>query len=318
MSAATSSSGRIAIFGWLAFLCLRTRLFLAPTWFDGTLEHNHVLLLAGQYTNNEQSRPLQYLLPEALHAALGLSVPHAYAVTHFALLWLALGAFYRAARRWNGEAGALACVALLAAALPFSYTDNLQESAPGLLLCVALGVWAVAEQRGGALAAVVGLGALNNESVLALPALWALARGLERGRAGWGRAIGEAALIGLPGLLVQGVLRAFTRGRPHLTDPYQLANNLADLRGSLGTHPADWFVAEALHPLFLLGPLFALALRGWRGRPLVQRALVCWAPLYILPNLITGIVSELRLFMPVVLVLLPVATWTPATEGRSS
>lgn len=316
---------RALFLGWLAFLCVRTRLFLAPTWFDGTLEYNHELLLRGQYFNNEQSRPLQYLLPELLRRVAGLSVPHCYAVVHFLLLWASLTVMERLGRRLcagdeggadeGGEHGML-CAAILAVVLPFSYVDHLQESSGGLLLTVLLGMLATLARRRGALMGVVGLGALNNESVLALPALWALARGLEEEPRRWPIRGLEALMIGLPGLLVQGSIRALTRDNAHLTEPWQLQQNLARIGAALPSHPADWFVAEDLHLFFLLGPLLALSLRGWSRRPALLRAAVLWAPLYVLPNLITGIVGELRLFVPVAATLLPAALWGRRAQGR--
>src|ERR1051325_9541384 len=58
----------------LSFVCLTGKLSTTPAWFDGTLERNHHLLLHWSYTNNEQSRLLQFLVPEAFHRVLGLSV----------------------------------------------------------------------------------------------------------------------------------------------------------------------------------------------------------------------------------------------------
>jgi hypothetical protein len=47
------------IFAGLSFLNLRMKLVVTPAFFDGTLEHNHHLLTAFDYSNNEQSRLLR-------------------------------------------------------------------------------------------------------------------------------------------------------------------------------------------------------------------------------------------------------------------
>src|SRR5262245_64222774 len=49
-------------------------------WFNGRLDENHQKLLAFEYTNNEQSRLLQFLIPESFVRFFGLSVQHAYMV----------------------------------------------------------------------------------------------------------------------------------------------------------------------------------------------------------------------------------------------
>src|SRR3954469_23408974 len=79
----------LPVYFFLALINLTAKLNVSPTWFDGTLERNHYLLLAFNYTNNEQSRLFQFLIPEALIRLLGLTVEHAYLVQRWIFVWVA-------------------------------------------------------------------------------------------------------------------------------------------------------------------------------------------------------------------------------------
>ncbi len=63
-----------SVYFFVALIELQAKLSVTRAWFDGTLDGNHRLLLAFQYTNNEQSRLLQFYIPEAFVRLLGLSV----------------------------------------------------------------------------------------------------------------------------------------------------------------------------------------------------------------------------------------------------
>src|SRR5262249_37951314 len=104
----------------LSFLLLRSKINATPAWLDGTLQHNHLALLAFRYTNNEQSRLLQFSIPEALVRVFGLSIPHAYLVQRFVFIALSFALFHLYLRRWFSQPLAFAAVALLAAIVPFS------------------------------------------------------------------------------------------------------------------------------------------------------------------------------------------------------
>ena len=67
-----------AVTFFLALIALADKLKASPTYFDGTLEQNHQRLPAFQFTNNEQSRLLQFAVPELFVRLFGLTVPHAY------------------------------------------------------------------------------------------------------------------------------------------------------------------------------------------------------------------------------------------------
>ena len=78
----------------LSLINLRVKLLLTPAWHSGTLEQNHQLLLSFSYTNNEQSRLLQFYVPEFLVRLFPLSVPNAYLVQRWGFTFLAFCCFH--------------------------------------------------------------------------------------------------------------------------------------------------------------------------------------------------------------------------------
>ena len=153
----------------LALIGLRAKLIVTPSWFDGTLERNHQLLLQYQYTNNEQSRLLQFYVPELFHRLFALSLQHAYVLQRWLFVFLALLSFHLYMRKWFDAGWTMAGVVLLAAVMPLGYANDLQESYPLLLLTFVLALWCVREGKLARLLAVYAVGGLNNETMLILP-----------------------------------------------------------------------------------------------------------------------------------------------------
>src|SRR5258708_3837793 len=118
----------------LALINLRLKLYLTPTWFDGTLARNHALLLQFNYTNNEQSRLLQFWIPEALHQVFSLTDEQSYELQRWVFVFLTFVCFHFYLRKWFNLSQSFSAVLFLAAVMPLSYVDDLQESAPLLFL----------------------------------------------------------------------------------------------------------------------------------------------------------------------------------------
>ena len=61
-------------FSWiylgLAFVNLRVKLFVTTAWYNGSLSDMHQRLLAFDFFNHEQSRLLQFWIPELFHQLL--------------------------------------------------------------------------------------------------------------------------------------------------------------------------------------------------------------------------------------------------------
>src|SRR6266850_7022609 len=136
-------SGELLKFGsayfFVALIELQAKLSVTRAWFDGTLVDIHGRLLAFQWMNNEQSRLLQFYIPEAFRRLLGLSVIHAYILQRWLFVFLAFLCFHAYLRKWFDARLAFAGVMTLAAIMPLSYFNDLQESSALLLLTFLLG-----------------------------------------------------------------------------------------------------------------------------------------------------------------------------------
>ena len=294
------------VYVFLALINLQLRLSLAPFWFDGRLIANHQRLLAFQYANNEQSRLLQFYIPEALHR-LGLSDVHAYILQRWLFILLAFICFHFYLRKWFSTKLAFAGVIFLAAIMPLAYFNELQESTPLLLVTFLVGLWAIREHRNGWYVAVMALGPANNETVLILPAVFFLYN-FKRFELGHVLRLSLTTLAGaLPAYLVVVTIRYINWNRPRLAPAWQGSENLHGIWEQLGTSPLDYWNAKYFYLLFIFGAFWVYAFLNYSKKPLFLRRTALIIPLFILVHMATSIISEVRLMLPLSFVIIPLA-----------
>ena len=291
----------------LSLINLRVKLLLTPAWYDGTLERNHQLLLNFSYTNNEQSRLLQFYLPEILARLFPLSVPDAYLVQRWSFTLLAFCCFHHYLRRWFGSELAFAGVLLLACVMPLTYFNHLQESAPLLALTFLLALWAIRDRRTLVYTGVLLVGAVNNETMLFLPAVHFF-----HGFRNWkvkslGPLLLRTVACALPAYLAVGVIRYLNRDRPHLGGAWHLPDNVVGILRGLVASPIDWWETSYLYLFFVYGVLWVFAWRRFADKPLFLQRSLLTVPLFIIPHLVTGIILEVRQMLPLAFIIIPAA-----------
>jgi hypothetical protein len=283
---------------------------VTPQWTNGVLADNHRLLMKFQYFNNEQSRILQYLLPEALHRLAGVSIPGSYAFLRLIFVFAAFLAFHQFLRKWFSSAASFAGVLFLAASMPLIYRDDLQESAPLLMLLFVLGLWAIRENRDILYMGLLFLGGgLTNESMLVMPVgyffyhyQWDWSRsGVKKGLKLGLRTV----LLALPAFLAQGIIRYITRGRPQLGGAWHLPDNLNGIASSLHANFANLYKTNYLFPLWLFAIFWLYALLGYKKSPKFLQGAFWIVPLFLLGNMITGIITEARQLIPLGFIIIP-------------
>ncbi len=295
------------VYAFVALINLRLKLSLAPAWFDGSLISNHQQLLAFKYANNEQSRLLQFYIPEAFHRLLGLSVAHAYMLQRWLFVLMAFSCFHFYLRKWFGTKLAFAGVLFLAAIMPLAYFNELQESTPLLLLTFLLALWAVREHRHGWYVAVMTMGAANNETVLILPAVFFFYN-FKRFEFGHLLRLSLRTLAGaLPAYIVFGVIRYINWNRPRLAPAWQWPNNIHGIWEQLGTSPLEYWAAVNFYILFIFGAFWLYAFLNYEKKPLFLRRAALVIPLFILAHLLTSIIAEVRLMLPLSFLIIPMA-----------
>ncbi len=296
-----------SIYLFLAFLDTRVKLMATPAWTSGRLVRNHHRLLDFNYYNNEQSRLLQWAIPEGFHRLLGLSIENAYLLQRLLFTWLALFLFHLYLRRWFKPSTSFAGVLFLAAIMPFTHTNDLQESASLLLVTFLLALWAMREHKDTWTTGVFFVGGLNNETMLSLPLvhLFCNWRGWSLRQIAF--SLWRTALVSLPMVVAIGFIRYLTRNRPHLGGAWHWPDNLERIGTALTAHPFAQFTEKGLYPFFIFGMLWFFAYWRFKHLPSFMRCSLLMIPFFIFCHLITGIFSEVRQMVPLAFILVPAA-----------
>jgi hypothetical protein len=260
----------------------------------GSLPAWHAEMVAGSAPAPNQYRPLTPWLAELLLRILpGLSVQSAYQLLRAVTTGIALFLFDRYLRVWFTPAAAAAGALCLAALLPFSYLYVVQESDPINLLFFVLAFWALARERDLLLIPVVLIGALNREATAMIPAAYMLARSGQR----------PAAEVAVRTAAIGGAWAAVYGGLLWIYGPREYYCQVV----MLGTNLSSW--APSARVLLLFGVMWALAVVGARRGPLLLRRIVWLVPPYLVLHYVVALVLEVRLFLPLAPVIIPLSWW---------
>lgn len=297
-----------SVYFFLSLIVLRDKLLLTPAWFDGTLENNHNLLVQFSYSNNEQSRILQFLIPELFHRLFSLRIEDAYILQRWLFVMLAFLGFHFYMRKWFSPSASFAGVLFLAAVFPLTNQDDLQESAPLLLLTFLGGLWAIRDDNIPALTIISIIGGLNNETMLALPLVY-LSYHYQGSKIGdLVTLFRKTALISLPLVLSVGTVRFINRDRPALVELWQLPDNINGVWRQLSAFDLlHLYDASFLYVFFIFGVLWIYAFIGYRELPLFLRRASLIVPLFVLAHFVAGYITEVRLMLPLSGIIVPMA-----------
>jgi hypothetical protein len=305
-----------SIYFFISFIELTIKLRAAySTWFDGRLAENHNLLWNFQYYNNEQSRLLQWVIPQAIVKITHISIPHAYMVQRFAFVFLAFLCFHYYMRKWLSPGDSFAGVAFLAAVMPLTYGGDLQESAPLLMLLFVLGLWTIREYKILLFELVLIIGSITNETILILTAVyffylfqWVHPKKINsRNVVEFFTLVGRTILIALLPFAITISVRYITRDRPHLGGDILLwSSNWQQVWNALiNTHIFDVFESDYLFFILLFSVFWLYALLGYRTSGLFLQRAFWMVPLFLLAHFITGKINESRQMIPLGFILIP-------------
>ena len=292
------------VYAWLSFINYAIKLRVTSAWFS-ILESNHAALLKFNYTNNEQSRLLQFYIPEFFHQVFGTSIQHSYALARLIFVFLTYLAFHRYLRKWFSPSEAFAGVALFAAIVPFTHINDLQESSPLLMLLFLLALTAIRDDRTYAMLLLFFIGGLTNETMLILPAVYFFYHlRLESLKTVLVLA-GKSFLVGTPLLITLAPIRYYTWDRPVLGGGYHWPDNIKGIFRQASYNPLDWPSANYLFFIIFLGVLWCYALIGYANNPRFLRRASWIIPFFILAHLITGRIDEPRQMIPLSFIIIP-------------
>lgn len=290
---------------FLALIELKLKLQTTPAWFNGSLFNNHQLLLRFQYTNHEQSRLLQFYVPELLRRVLDISVEHAYIIQRWLLTFVVFVLFHLYLRKWFKKGEAFAGVVLFAAIMPVAFMNDLQESSPLLLVLFLLGLWAIRDKKNIQLLIILFFGALTNETIAILPAVFFL----YNFRA-WREVpllIVRTILLSTPMLIVLGIIRYITRHQPVLGSGWHFPDNIHGLWRDLHLNILDIHQGNYFALLLIFNVFWIYAFLNLKQRPLFLKRAVFIIPIFVGIHLLTGIISEVRQMLPLSFVIIPLS-----------
>jgi hypothetical protein len=296
--------GTVYFFWSLINLSLKIR--ATPNWYV-TLQSNHESLVAFTYSNNEQSRIFQFLIPELFIDLFHMTTPHAYAMSRLLFVFLSFVFFHKFLRKWFSKAESFCGVAVLSSILPYTYMNHLQESAPLLMFLFLLALTAIRDDKKMLLVAVLFLGGFTNETLLIMPAVYFFYHFKKSEIKENFLAVLHSLLLGLPMIAVVCTIRYLTRDNPHLSEYWHIADNLAGIWRHLGFNFFDWHKAYYLSAFIMYGAMWIFAFLGFKSKPLFLRRSSLIIPIFIFCNFTAGIIAESRLMIPISLLIIPMA-----------
>ena len=306
----------IPIYFFISFIELTMKLqAVYGIWFKGTLATIHGQLWNFQYYNNEQSRLLQWFIPQVIREITNISIPQAYMVQRFAFVFLAFLAFHFYMRKWLSPGESFAGVAFLAAVMPLTYKSDLQESAPLLMLLFVLGLWTIRENKTFLFLIILLVGSITNETLLILPAVyffyhfrWVYPRDINSQTVvEFFTLIKRTLLIAILPFAIAASIRYITRNSPHLGNDVILWSTNWQMvwNAIININIFDLFQSYYLFFILLFSIFWLYALLGYRTSGLFLQRAFWMVPLFLLAHFITGKIEESRQMIPLGFILIP-------------
>lgn len=314
-------NNELTIFGliyfFLSYINLRTKLFLTPDWFNGILTRNHNLLLNFEYVNNEQSRVLQFLIPEFFRHTFNISIEHAYITQRWLFTFLTFICFHKYLRKWFSRQESFAGVLFLTAIMQLTFANELQESSSFLLFTFLLGLWAIRENQTLATLIIFLIGGLNNETMFFLPIVYFFYHFNEFSFKSLINLCIKTITISIPLIVTIGPIRYLTRHYEHLGGAYHLPDNLQGIISHAQYKFLDLFMACYLYIFFIFGIFWVYALLDFKNKPLFLKRASLMIPLFIIGHLITGKIMEVRQMLPLSFIIIPMSLFYIFTKTKA-
>lgn len=296
-----------SIYFFVALIILRMKILVTPRWFNGRLAANHEELLAFQYANNEQSRLLQFYIPEALKNLFDISIENAYLIQRSVFIFLVMICFHFYLRKWFDASRAFGGVLFFITVMPLSYMNDLQESTPLLLLTFLLALWAIRERRIWGYVLAMAVGALNNETMLILPMVFVLYHFKDFKLPSLVSLAWATLWTSLPAYTIVGIIRYITRDNPRLAVWWQFPENMSQMKDALFSSPLVWWDERFLFPFFIFGTIWVFAFLNYSKLPLFLQRAGLLIPVFVILHLFGGVIGEVRLMLPLSFLIIPMS-----------
>jgi len=296
----------IGIYLGLAFINLRIKIALTPDWHNGHLISQHQQLMDFLYRNHEQSRLLQFYIPDFLVQLFHISIPQAYSLRRFIFVSLSFICFHLYLKKWFDDKGAFLGVVFLAAIMPLSYQDHLQESASLLMFSFLLGLWSIRDNHPWLFCLILALGAFNNETILILPLVYFLYHYQSAQLKPFSKLLFKTILLSIPAFLIFASIRYFTRNNGGYGEKiWHLPDNTENIIEALLVHPLDYFSESYLFIFMLYGIFWIIAFLKFQDMPRFLQRAGLMIPIFIIIHFLTGVIEETRQMIPIAFLIIP-------------
>ena len=262
----------------------------------------------------DQYRPLTYWLAELVYRAwLHVHWPHpvttfeySHLLVRFLFLLPSFFLLHLYLRRWFRSSACAAGVIFIAAVLPLAIIrSSICVTDPLNFLVFVIGFWLIRDGRDGWLPPLVFVGMFNREVAALLFITHVFVN--------WGRPWREwlptsAAILAAAAAAYFGI-RAFYGPRRNWA-PTSPAHYFA-------TNFLDWRTWEMV--ILFVGAWIFWAFCGLKSKPLFLRRCLLMLPLFFLAHAMSGYIREVRYWLPIFPVILPLAMWSiwgPEEENR--
>lgn len=299
----------IGVYAVLSLVTLRAKMWVTPDWFNPVrMVTNHYMLTRWKYTNNEQSRVLQWMIPEGLHDLTAWTISDAYMFQRWFFILLALSCFHFYLRKWFKASAAFGAVCFLVAIMQLSYMNHLQESFALLLFSFVLLLWLIREKLNWQYSFILLVAAMNNETVLILPAVFFFYNFKNWKFKPLCKLAGLTILTCAPAYLWTIWIRYFTVyvcDAQHLGGGWHLGRNLQGIWRELTISPFLYWQARFLYIFFVFGLLWIFSYMKFKDKPLFLRRSSLMIPLFVLCHILTGKIDEVRQMLPLAFIIVP-------------
>lgn len=254
----------------------------------------HYANMTGQAPSPLQQRVLSFLIPEALHQGLGLSILHSYLLERFAFLVLAGGAMFMLAVRFVSTEKSLTALILFFMFYNLSSLAHIQPAEEINIFIFALCFLLIDSKRFGLLLLAAAVGATAKITIIFIAPIYFIFCLLTRRP--FARTLLETSVLASVIIAIAaGIAQRYSEPRDYLGGFWQYTYNNQQLAN---LQPQNLpFILVSLVPM-------ACIFYSWRKQPAIIQATALACPLFVIGHYLISRVEEFRTFMPLAVTLL--------------
>lgn len=254
----------------------------------------HYANMTGQAPSPLQQRVLSFLIPEALHQGLGLSILHSYLLERFAFLALAGAAMFMLAARFVSTEKSLTALILFFMFYNLSSLAHIQPAEEINIFIFALCFLLIDSKRFGLLLLTAAVGAAVKTTIIFIAPIYFMFcllshRPLTR------TLLETSVLAAVIITIAAGIAQHFPEPRDYLGGFWQYTYNTQQI---FNLAPQNLpFILVSLLPMVCI-------FYSWQKQPAIIQATALVCPLFVVGHYLISRVEEFRTFMPLAVTLL--------------